>query len=174
MTGTQYNKVGTWQRRVQRGLAAFVLPVATVLFTGGCLDADSTVPELSSEGGSGDASAGTAEADSLLLVNRTDTAFVALAFHPKAARPLKSKIEVDLGEKRASEGSSFYVAADDSTALWPCDSLDAYENYTLHLYRIPGGAQGVVQAPLARSVEVTPERLNAARRRSCRLEIGDL
>jgi hypothetical protein len=138
-----YYGVGTWQRRVQRGLlrAAFMLPVATVLFTGGCLDGESKVPALSSEGSSG-ASAGTAGADSLLLVNRTDTAFVALAFHPKTTRPLKSNIEVNVREKRASEEPSFYVAAGDSTALWPCDSLGQYENYELHLYRIPGGRRG--------------------------------
>lgn len=175
MAGMHF-KVGNWQRRFQLALlrAAFVLPVATVFVTGGCLDADSKAPEKSSEEGSGGASAGTAEADSLLLVNRTDTAFVALAFHPKMTRPLKSKIKVDVSEKRAFDEPSFYVATGDSAALWPCGSLGQYENYTLHLYRIPGGAEGTVQAPLARSVELTPERLNAARRWRCRLEIGEM
>lgn len=169
---SMYNcKVGTWQRRFLRELlAVFALPVAAVFLAGACRAGGSQALEE----GSGSASAGAAQTDSLMLVNRTDTAFVALAFHPKVARPLKSKIEVDLGEKRAFTEPSFYVAAGDSTALWSCDSLDAYENYALHLYRIPAGAQGTVQAPRARSVVLTVERLNAARRRRCRLEIGEL
>jgi hypothetical protein len=116
----------------------------------------------------------TESSDSLMLVNRTDTAFVALAFHPKTARPLKSNIEVNVREKRTSEEPSFYVAAGDSTALWPCDSLGQYEDYTLHLYRIPGGAEGVVKAPLARSVRLTADHLDAARDQRCRLEINEL
>jgi len=158
-----------WQRRVQRVLlkAVFALPVAAVLLAGAHQAGES--PTLASEEASE-----TAEADSLMLVNRTDTTFVALAFPRNAARPLKAKIEVNLGEKRAAEGSSFYVAAGDSTALWPCDSLDAYEDYTLHLYRVPGGLEGVVQASLARSVRLTAGRLSAARQRRCRLEIDDL
>lgn len=154
--------------------AVFALPVAAVLLAGARLDEGSQALELSPEEGSGGASDGTAQTDSLTLLNRTDTAFVALAFHPKTARPLKSKIEVDVGEQRASEEPSFYVAVGDSTALWPCDSLGQYENYTLHLYRIPADAQGVVQASLARSVVLTAERLNAARGRRCRLGIEEL
>lgn len=113
-------------------------------------------------------------ANSLMLVNRTDTAFVALPYPPQTARLLGLQIEVDLGKKRASLEPSFYVAAGDSTALWPCDALGDYANYTLHLYRIPGGAKGVVQAPLARSPKLTSERLNAAQSQRCRLEINEL
>lgn len=154
--------------------AVFALPVAAVLLTGARLDGGSQAPELSSAEGSGGASDGAAQTDSLTLVNRTDTAFVALAFPPEAARPLKLKIEVDLDEKRASEEPSFYVAVGDSAALWSCDSLEQYENYTLHLYRIPADAQGVVQASLGRSVVLTAERLDAARGRRCRLGIEEL
>jgi hypothetical protein len=137
-------KVGTWQHRLRRVVlsAVFALPFAAVLLAGAHQVGESKALGVSPEEGNDGGSAGTVQADSLLLVNRTDTAFVALAFHPKTARPLKSKIEVNLSEKRASEEPSFYVAAGDSTALWPCDSLGQYENYELHLYRIPGGRRG--------------------------------
>lgn len=163
-----------WQRRVRQVLlkAVFALPVAAVLLAGAHQASESQGAELSSEEGSGNATK-TAEPDSLMLVNRTDTAFAVLAFPPNAARPLKAKIEVNQDEKRTVETPSFYVAAGDSTALWRCDSLDAYEDYTLHLYRVPGDG-GIVQAPLTRSVRLTAERLMAARQRRCRLEIGDL
>ena len=172
-------KVGMWQRRFRRQLlkVVFALPVAAVLLAGAHQAGESKALERLPEEGSGDASAGAAQSDSLTLVNRTDTAFVYLAFHPKTARPQPAQVEVDLGDPGpayVAAGDSAYVTAGDSRGLWACDSLEQYENYTLHLYRIPAGAQGVVQAPLARSVVLTTERLNAARHRCCRLEIGDL
>lgn len=169
-------KASTLQRRFRLELrtAVFALPVAAVILTGARLTGGSHGPELSIEEGSNTTSAGTTQTDSLMLDNRTDTAFVALAYHPETARPLKSKIKVDVGEKRAFTGPSFYVAAGDATALWPCDTLEQYEDYTLHLYRVPSGAENVVRAPLARSVVLAAERLETARSRHCRLKIDEL
>lgn len=152
----------------------FALPVAAVLLACARPDGKPQSSGLSTEEESGTTSAGATRTDSLMLENRTDTAFVALAYHPRAARPMKSKIEVDLSEKDAFTDPSFYVAARDSAALWPCDSLEQYEDYTLHLYRVPGGADNVVRAPLARSVVLTAKRLEAARNRNCRLLIDEL
>lgn len=150
--------------------ALLVLSATAVLQGSTVLGDGSQTQELSPREGSG----GAQPSDSLTLANDTDTAFVALPFHPKTAQPLKSNIKVDVTEKRAFEGPSFYVAAGGSTTLWSCDSLAQYENYTLHLYRVPGGAEGVVQASLARSVVLTPERIEAARSQHCHLELSEL
>lgn len=115
--------------------------------------------------------------DSLVLVNRTDTAFTFLAFHPKTARPQPAEVEVDLGDPGpgyVAAGDSAFVKDGTSSGLWSCDSIEQYENYTLHLYRIPSGARGIVEALLARSVVLTSERLDLALDRSCRIEIGEL
>ncbi len=110
--------------------------------------------------------------DSLLLVNRTDTAFVFEAFHPMMARPLPQQIEVDLEAPPSS-----YVAASDTTALWPCDALDEYEGFTLHLYRVAPAPEDTTRttARLARSVVLTSDRLGAARAEDdCHLVIDTL
>lgn len=148
--------------------ALLALPMMAVLYGGVGQGDVSQASALSSELGS-DGAVGGVENDSLLLVNQTDTAFAFLAFHPKTARPQPAQVEVDL----ANPGPE-YVSASDSTVLWSCDSLEQYENYTLHLYRIPTGGQGLVQAPLTRSVVLTTERLNAASDGCCRIEIGEL
>lgn len=166
MAGICKSKVGTWQRRFHHGMlkAVFALPVAAVLIAGAHQPGESQALSLEGERD------GASQSDSLRLVNRTDTAFVYLAFHPKTARPQPAEVEVNLDDP-----PSEFVAAGGETGLWSCDSLDAYENYTLHLYRIPADeTEGVVMAPLARSTVLTTERLEAARRRSCQFEIGEL
>lgn len=159
---------------LQLAMCALLAFSATAVLQGSAYPGvGSEVLELSPKEGGEAASAGPTEDDSLMLANRTDTTFVALPFHPKTAQPLKSKIKVDLSEERALTEPSFYVAAGDSTALWSCDSLEQYENYTLHLYRVPKEAQGVVQASLVRSVLLSPERIKAARRQRCRLDLSE-
>mgnify|MGYP006296299653 CR=1 FL=1 len=104
-------KVGMWQRRFRRQLlkVVFALPVAAVLLAGAHQAGESKALARLPEEGSGDASAGAAQTDSLTLVNRTDTAFVYLAFHPKTARPQPAQVEVELGDPGLE-----YVAAGDA------------------------------------------------------------
>ncbi len=114
---------------------------------------------------------GPAMPDSLLLVNRTDTAFAYLAFHPMMARPLSQQIEVDLSDPRSS-----YIAAGDAAALWPCREEDEYVGYTLHLYRVAPAPSDSARttARLARSITLTADRLAAAREEDCRLVVDAL
>lgn len=148
--------------------ALFVVSAAVLLVVGACQVGGSQAQQ-SSAPAAGDASGTPPPADSLTLVNQTDSAFVYDAFPPNANRPLRQQIEVDVENPRPE-----YVSQGDSVALWDCNALTDYENYALHLYRVGAPDDtGTATAHLSKSIRLTSDRLATLQQEEgCRLEVS--
>lgn len=137
------------------------LAVAVMLVLGTCQAGGGALPK---QGGQA------ARSDSLLIVNSTEAPLVYEVFPPGMMRPLRQQIDIDL-----EEPSSRFVAAGDSKALWPCDSLDEQSGTTLHLYRVHLPESGsAATARLSTSIDLTSARLDEVRQNQCRLEVNEL